>query len=66
MRTNIVIDDTLLTEAMALTGSTTKKGAVERALQTLIEVLRQRRAMDDLQGIGWDADLDEIRASRPI
>jgi Arc/MetJ family transcription regulator len=36
MRTNIDIDDKLMREAMAATGTTTKKAAVEASLRKLI------------------------------
>ncbi len=41
MRTNIFIDDSLMQEALRLTGLTTKREVVELALKTLIERRRQ-------------------------
>ena len=41
MRTNIVIDDPLMTEAQRLTGITTKKGVVEAALKLLVQLKQQ-------------------------
>jgi Arc/MetJ family transcription regulator len=38
MRTNIEIDDELMQKAMAATGTTTKKAAVEASLRKLIDV----------------------------
>ncbi len=38
MRTNIVLNDDLLREAMRLSGARTKTAAVEAALRTLVEV----------------------------
>lgn len=61
MRTNIEIDDTLMQEAMRLTGQTTKKGAIEAALKRLILLDEQKKALYELRGIGWDGDLEEIR-----
>jgi Arc/MetJ family transcription regulator len=44
MRTNVVINDDLLREAMSLTGVRTKRALIEEALRTLIEVrTRQKR-----------------------
>ena len=37
MRTNIDIDDDLLTEAMAVSGLSTKKATVEEALRRLVQ-----------------------------
>ena len=65
MRTNIDIDDDLLNEARAATGAPTKKALVEQALRLLVQTTKQRRALDDLAGIGWNGDLDELRAGRP-
>jgi Arc/MetJ family transcription regulator len=61
MRTNIDIDDALLTEAMKATGLTTKKATVEEALKRVVKASRQRKALEDLRGIGWEGDLDEMR-----
>lgn len=49
MRTNIVLDDALVEEAMRLTHARTKKDVVSRALNEL--VVRQRQlALRDLVG----------------
>lgn len=64
MRTNIVIDDDLLAEALRLSGATTKKAAVERGLRLLVQTARQRKALDDLAGLGWEDDLEALRETR--
>ncbi len=61
MRTNIDIDQALIAEAMELTGLATKKATVEAALLDLVENLRRRRALDELRGMGWEGDLEEMR-----
>lgn len=61
MRTNIDIDDALLKEAMEVTELSTKKAVVEEALRRLVTIQRQRRALADMKGIGWDGNLDEMR-----
>lgn len=38
MRTNIVIDDNLMTDALQITGLKTKREAVELGLKTLISL----------------------------
>jgi len=43
MRTNIVIDDQLMNEALKLTGVKTKKDAVELGLKTLIRLKKQEK-----------------------
>lgn len=61
MRTNIVIDDELMKEALALTGLKTKKEAVELGLKTLIQ-LRKQEKLKDYQGkLQWSGDLEQMR-----
>lgn len=60
MRTNIVIDDELMKEAMQLSGLKTKREVVEEALRTLVRLKRQEGILE-LKGIGWDGDLDAMR-----
>lgn len=64
MRTNIVIDDELMDEAMRLSGLTTKRAVVEEALQLLIKVKKQA-GIRKLKGkVMWEGDLDELRTGR--
>lgn len=64
MRTNIDIDDALMAEAMEVTGTKTKKAAVEEALRRLVEAHRVRRVIEETAGIGWEGDLRELRELR--
>lgn len=64
MRTNIVIEEALMSEAMRVTGLPTKKAAVERGLRLLVDHARRAQAFDELEGIGWEGDLDAMRTSR--
>ncbi|MBW6421326.1 type II toxin-antitoxin system VapB family antitoxin [Rhizobium sp. XQZ8] len=64
MRTNIELDDDLIAEAMELTGLPTKKATVEQALKDLVRIRRQMRAVNNLEGIGWEGDLDAMREDR--
>jgi Arc/MetJ family transcription regulator len=61
MRTNIEIDDELLAKAMKATGQATKKATVEAALRKVVVLSEQQDALDQLWGIGWEGDLDEMR-----
>lgn len=63
-RTNIEIDDELLTRAMEATGATTKKATVEEALRQLVRKHDLRRVIADSAGIGWEGDLHEMRRDR--
>lgn len=63
MRTNIVIDDKLMNDALKATGLKTKKEAVELGLQTLIR-LHQQEEIKSLRGkLKWDGDLDDMRTT---
>jgi Arc/MetJ family transcription regulator len=65
MRTNIEIDDALLSQAMMATGLPTKRATVEESLRLLVRIHEQARAVADLKGLGWEGDLDELRQGRP-
>ena len=61
MRTNIVIDDKLIANAMKASGAPTKKAAVDEALRLLIRIKAQQD-LKSLRGkIRWEGDLDAMR-----
>ncbi len=61
MRTNIVIDDDLIASAMAATGATTKREAVELGLKALLR-LRRQAELRQLRGcVAWQGDLETMR-----
>ena len=64
MRTNIVLDDELVAEAMKLTGAKTKREVVDRALQELLYRERQRRLKGLKGSKPLDPDYDLIKARR--
>jgi|GraSoi_2013_60cm_1033757.scaffolds.fasta_scaffold69016_2 Arc/MetJ family transcription regulator len=66
MRTNIEIDDDLLAAAMATTGLPTKRATVEEGLRLIVRLRGQAEALDDLAGIGWDGNLDQMREGRRV
>ena len=66
MRTNIEIDDDLLAAAMAATGLPTKRATVEEGLRLVVRLLGQVEALDDLAGLGWDGELDQMREGRRL
>ena len=64
MRTNIVIDDDLMKEALRVTGLKTKREVVEEALRMLVRIERQQ-GIRALRGkVHWEGDLDEMRRDR--
>lgn len=65
MRTNIVIDDRLMREAMAAAGARSKREAVEMGLQLLL-ARRKQAAIKSLRGtLDWQGDLDAMRSDAP-
>jgi Arc/MetJ family transcription regulator len=64
MRTNIVIDNSLMQRAMKATGLSTKKAVVEEGLRLLIKVKGQE-GIRRLRGkIEWEGDLGAMREGR--
>ena len=64
MRTNIVIDDKLMSDALKATGLQTKKEAVEEGLKTLIR-LRRQGDIRSLRGkLKWEGDLEDMRSDK--
>ncbi len=63
MRTNIVLDDVLVEEAMSLTQARSKKDVVDRALRELVARQRQR-ALRELVGRDLIAPDYDVRAVR--
>ncbi len=64
MRTNIEIDDTLMADALKVTGLRTKREVVEHALRQTVRIGRQAEILKYRGKINWDGDLAEMRASR--
>lgn len=61
MRTNIEIDDELMTKAMSLSGLKSKRETVEAALALLVR-LKSQEAIRAARGkLRWEGDLDEMR-----
>lgn len=66
MRTNIDIDEDLIREAMKLTGITTKKGVVEKALAQMVSLKKQERIKQIRGKYQWEGDLDQMRENRDL
>jgi Arc/MetJ family transcription regulator len=62
MRTNIVIDDRLMKDALKVTGLKTKKEAVELGLQTLVRLSRQADIKKLRGKLTWEGNLRESRS----
>ncbi len=64
MRTNIVIDDELMSDALKVTGVKTKKEAVELGLKMLIQLKKQAEAKEWRGKLAWEGDLAGMRQTR--
>ena len=63
MRTNIVIDDELMANALKATGLKTKKEVVEQGLKLIMQQNKQK-AVKKLRGkVTWEGNLDEMRGA---
>lgn len=61
MRTNIVINDKLMQDALKATGLGTKREVVELGLKTLIK-LKQQEGIRQLRGqLKWEGNLETMR-----
>jgi Arc/MetJ family transcription regulator len=64
MRTNIVIDDQLLTDVQKITGIKTKKGAVEEGLKLLLRLKRQQLVRNRRGKLKWTGNLETMRLDK--
>ena len=64
MRTNIVINDKLMEDALKASGLSTKKEVVEQGLRLLVRQNKQQ-AIRKLRGkLKWEGNLDEMRGGQ--
>ena len=61
MRTNIVIDDKLMQDALRATGLKTKREVVELGLRTLLRLNRQADLRRYRGKLAWQGDLPAMR-----
>jgi Arc/MetJ family transcription regulator len=64
MRTNIVIDDHLMNEALVISGYKTKKETVEEGLRLLIAMRNQARVRRLRGKLKWEGDLESMRTDK--
>lgn len=63
MRTNVVLDESLVERAKGLTGIKTMRAVIDEALRVLIQ-LREQSQVRDLRGrLRWEGDLTVLRES---
>ncbi len=64
MRTNVVIDDELMDEAMKISRLKTKKAAVEEGLKLLVRFKKQEEIRKFRGKLNWVGDLEEMRTDK--
>lgn len=64
MRTNIVINDELMNEALNLTDYTTKRAVVEEGLRLLVRLKKQEKIKSLRGKLKWDGDLENMRLDK--
>lgn len=64
MRTNVVIDDELIVEALQLSGLPTKKAVVDAALRSFVRLKPQERIRSLRGQLHLEGDLNEMRTAR--
>ena len=63
-RTNLVLNEQLLDEALKLSGERTYSGVVGRALEAFVSRIKARRILE-LGGTGlWEGDLAQMRGDQ--
>ena len=64
MRTNVVIDDELMAQALASTGLKTKRAVIDEALRALV-ALKAQESVRQLRGrLSWEGNLNDLREGR--
>jgi Arc/MetJ family transcription regulator len=64
MRTNIVIDDKLMRDALRATGLKTKRDAVDLGLRTLLRLSNQAQIRRLRGKLDWQGDLHAMRTDK--
>jgi Arc/MetJ family transcription regulator len=66
MRTNVDVDEQLVTRVMRRYGLGTKRAAIDLALRRLdVEPMSRDEALA-MRGSGWEGDIDEMRSGYVI
>lgn len=63
-RTNIDLDDELVTAVMRRYRVRTKRAAVDLALRRLVGPAMTKEQLLEIEGIGWEGDLEAMRGGQ--
>ena len=64
MRTNVVIDDNLMSSALKVSGHRTKKDTIEEGLKLLVQIRNQEKIREFRGKLKWTGDLNQMRSDR--
>ena len=64
LRTNIELDEKLVSEAMKLTHKKTKKELVNYAIEELVRRAKRKKLLELEGKVEWEGNLGEMRKSR--
>jgi Arc/MetJ family transcription regulator len=64
MRTNVVINDSLMEDALKSSGLKTKKDAIEAGLRLLVKFQRQAKVKNYRGKLKWSGNLNEMRTDK--
>ena len=64
VRTNIVIDDALMRDALQATGLKTKREVVEQGLKVLVRFAQQDEIRKFRGRLSWQGDLEAMRKDK--
>lgn len=63
-RTNVVLDDKLISECQKVTGIKTRRALIDLALRELLRRERQKKLLELKGKVTWEGDLDAWRQGR--
>lgn len=64
MRTNVVINDDLMAQALNASGFKTKKDTIEEGLKLLIQMNSHKEIKQFRGKLKWSGNLDEMRTDK--
>ncbi len=62
MRTNIELDDTLVSQAIKLSKLKTKREVVQEALKNYVAYMKKRELLNLKGHVNWEGSLKEMRS----
>jgi Arc/MetJ family transcription regulator len=63
-RTNVVLDEDLISKCLKITGIKTRRALIDHALRELLRHKRQKRILELKGKIDWEGDLESWRSAR--